>query len=334
LKLTTNQKSKERSMIRKLLRPTVFAVALSMMSAGMASAEIRGLEILVPAAPGSGADQTARAMSEALQQDDLASRIQITNIPGAGGTIGLAQFVTSKKGKGNAVMVTFYVMIGAIAANKPPVTLDDVTPLARLSGEYEVIVVSANSPIRSMSDLVEKFKADPQSVSWGGGGVAGVDHILAGKIAKAVGVDPRKVNYIAHSGGGEALSSILGGHVTVGISGWQEFAGQVKAGQLRLIGISAPERVEGIDGPTLKEQGVDVVLPTWRGLVAPADIKGKDLEALSAAVDKMVKSDAWQKVLKERGWLDLYMPHAEFKPFLDDQRTEVSAILKDLGLAE
>ena len=148
-------------MIRKLLRPTVFAVALSMMSAGMASAEIRGLEILVPAAPGSGADQTARAMSEALQQDDLASRIQITNIPGAGGTIGLAQFVTSKKGKGNAVMVTFYVMIGAIAANKPPVTLDDVTPLARLSGEYEVIVVSANSPIRSMSDLVEKFKADP-----------------------------------------------------------------------------------------------------------------------------------------------------------------------------
>ena len=124
-------------MIRKLLRPTVFAVALSMMSAGMASAEIRGLEILVPAAPGSGSDQTARAMSEALQQDDLASRIQITNIPGAGGTIGLAQFVTSKKGKGNAVMVTFYVMIGAIAANKPPVTLDDVTPLARLSGEYK-----------------------------------------------------------------------------------------------------------------------------------------------------------------------------------------------------
>ena len=321
-------------MLSKLMRPAIAAVALSVMVPGAAMSQIAGLEILVPAAPGSGADQTARAMQGALQEEDLASRIQIQNVPGAGGTIGLAQFVTTKEGRGDAIMTTFYVMVGAIIANKSPVTLVDVTPLARLSGEYEVIVVPTNSPHQSMADLVAQFKADPGSVTWGGGSAAGVDHILAGLIAKAVGVDPTKVNYVAHAGGGEAMASILGGHVTAGISGWQEFAQQVEAGQLRAIGISSAERLPGIDVPTLREQDIDVVLPTWRGLVAPPGIEEEDLDALAEMVDRMVKSEAWQKVLEERNWLDLYMPREEFEPVLAEQHAEVGAILKDLGLAE
>ena len=130
------------------------------------------------------------------------------------------------------ILVGGLVMVGAILTNKAPVTLDDVTPLARLTGEYELIVVPADGPIKTMADLVAKLKTDPGSVSWGGGSTGGTDHILAGLIAKAAGVDPAGVNYIAHSGGGEALSSILGGHVTAGISGYEEFAPQIAAGKL------------------------------------------------------------------------------------------------------
>jgi putative tricarboxylic transport membrane protein len=320
-------------MLLQFLRSTVAAAALMLVVGGSAKAEVEGLEIMVAAAPGSGADQTARAIQQALQEEGLASGIQIENVPGAGGTIALAKFITSKKGRGDAVMTTFYVMIGSIITNQSPVTLDQVTPLARLSGEYEVIVVPANSPIASMADLVAKLKQDPGAVSWGGGSAGGIDHILAGLVAKNVGVDPTKVNYVAHAGGGEALASILGGHVTAGISGWQEFAQQVESGQLRAIAITSAERLPGIEVPTLKEQGIDIVLPTWRGLVAPPGIKEADLEALSAAVEQMVKSPSWKKVLAERGWLDLYMPREEFATFIKQQQVEVGAILKDIGLA-
>ena len=317
---------------RRVMMATAMACALA--AAVPAQAEIAGLEIVAPANPGGGWDQTARAMQAALQQAGLASGVQVTNVPGAGGTIGLAQFVTSKKRKGDAMLVGGLVMVGAILTNKAPVSLDDVTPLARLTGEYELIVVPADSPIKSMSDLVEKLKADPGSVSWAGGSAGGTDHILAGLIAKAAGVDPTKVNYIAHSGGGEALSAILGGHVTAGISGYEEFAPQIQAGKLRGIAISADERLPGVDVPTLKEQGVDVSLVNWRGVFAPPQIRDKDKAALSEAIGKMVESPAWQDTMKQRGWLNLYQPADEFAAFLAEDQAKVETTLKAIGLVQ
>jgi putative tricarboxylic transport membrane protein len=302
--------------------------------AAPAQAEIEGLEIIAPANPGGGWDQTARAMQAALQEAGLASGVQVTNVAGAGGTIGLAQFVTSKKRKGDAVLVGGLVMEGAILTNKAPVSLDDVTPLARLTGEYELLVVPADSPIKTMADLVAKLKADPGSVSWAGGSTGGTDHILAGLIAKAAGVDPTKVNYIAHSGGGEALSAILGGHVTAGISGYEEFAPQIAAGKLRGIAISADERLTGVDVPTLKEQGLDVSLVNWRGVFAPPQIRDKDKEALSEAVEKMVQSAQWKDVLEKRGWLDMYQPAEAFAAFLEEDQAKIEGTLKDIGLVE
>jgi putative tricarboxylic transport membrane protein len=317
---------------RRVMMATAMACALA--AAVPAQAEIAGLEIVAPANPGGGWDQTARAMQAALQQAGLASGVQVTNVPGAGGTIGLAQFVTSKKRKGDAMLVGGLVMVGAILTNKAPVSLDDVTPLARLTGEYELIVVPADSPIKSMSDLVEKLKADPGSVSWAGGSAGGTDHILAGLIAKAAGVDPTKVNYIAHSGGGEALSAILGGHVTAGISGYEEFAPQIQAGKLRGIAISSDERLPGVDVPTIKEQGLDVSLVNWRGVVAPAGIRDRDKKALSEAVAQMVESPAWQDTLKKRGWLNMYQPADEFAAFLKEDREKVESTLKAIGLVQ
>jgi putative tricarboxylic transport membrane protein len=301
---------------------------------GPVGAQVKGLEIIVPANPGGGWDQTGRAMQEVLQANNLASGIQVTNIGGAGGTIGLAQFVTTKKGRGNAALVGGLVMLGAILTNKAPVTLDNVTPLARLTGEYEALVVPADSPIASLADLIAQLKADPGAVSWGGGSAGGTDHIVAALIAKAAGVDPTKVNYIAHSGGGEALASILGGHVTVGISGYQEFAAQIEAGKLRGLAMIAEERMAGVDIPTAKEQGVDVTLVNWRGVFAPPGIKDADLAALSDAVAKMVGSGEWQEVLKSRGWLDMYLPHQEFAAFVKADAAAIESTLKDLGLVQ
>jgi putative tricarboxylic transport membrane protein len=299
-----------------------------------AAAQIQGLEIVVPAAPGGGWDQTGRAMQNALQEEDLASGIQVVNIPGAGGTIGLAQFVSSKEGQGNALMTGGLVMLGAILTNQSPVTLDQVTPIARLTGEYEVIVVPASSEIQTLDDLVAQFKEDPQSVSWGGGSAGGTDHMLVGLIAKEVGVEPSGINYVPFAGGGEALASILGGHVTAGVSGYQEFAGQIETGDLRPLAISSAERLENVDIPTLKEQGVDVELTNWRAVFAPPGISDEDKQALGDAVGQMAESEAWQSTLKDRAWLDLYLPPDEFAEFLEEDAQQVETVLKDIGLVQ
>jgi len=324
-------------MIAKLRHSILGLAAVLALSAvapaAPALAQVKKLDIIAPANPGGGWDQTARTLQAVLQETGLASSVQVQNIGGAGGTVGLAQFVTAKKRRGDTVLVSGQVMQGAIITNKSPVSLADVTPLARLTGEYELIVVPADSPIKSLAELVEKLKSDAGSVSWGGGSAGGTDHILAGLIAKAAGVDPAKVNYIAHSGGGEALAAILGGHVTAGVSGVQEFLPQIQAGKLRGIAISSDERLPGLDVPTLKEQGIDVSFVNWRGLMAPPDIKEADLKALSDMIASLVASEKWKSTLAERKWIDLYQPAGEFKAFLVKDREQIEGVLKDVGLA-
>src|SRR6185295_19150925 len=247
------------------------ATAICLLAAGPAIG-IDSLKILVPAAPGGGWDQTGRALQAALQSDGIVKKITVDNKGGAGGTIGIAQFVSSNKGDPNAMMIGGMVMVGAIITNKSPVNLTQVTPLARLTGDYEVVVVPGSSKTQTMKELVAQFKANPGGVAWGGGSAGGTDHILAGMIAQAVGVEPAKVNYIAYAGGGEAQAAIMGGHVAAGISGLGEFAAQIKSGKLRALAISSDKRVPGIDIPTLKEQGVDVELTNWRGIFAAPGI--------------------------------------------------------------
>jgi putative tricarboxylic transport membrane protein len=314
------------------MRRLLFAGAVGLAMAGQSLAA--DYKIMAPAAPGGGWDQTARSMQTALQEEGVSGSVQVTNVPGAGGTIGLAQFVNQAKGDPSQLIVGGYVMVGAILTNNSPVTLDQVTPIARLTGEYEAIVVPANSDIKDMAGLVEKLKADPGSVSWGGGSAGGTDHITAGLIAKAVGVDPTKVNYIAYSGGGEALAAILGGQVTVGISGYGEFSSQIQAGQLRLLGVSSDERIEGVDAPTFKEGGVDVSIQNWRMVAAAPDLTDEQKAAVSADIDKMVKSASWQKTLADKGWANTYLAGDEFAAQLKTDVESTSSILKEIGLVK
>lgn len=290
--------------------------------------------IMAPAAPGGGWDQTARTMQTALQTEKISGKVQVMNVPGAGGTIGIAQFASQQKGNANALMVGGYVMVGAILTNKSPVTLKDVTPIARLTGEYEVIVVPAASDIKTVADLVTKLKANPGAVSWGGGSAGGTDHITAGLIAKAAGVDPTKVNYIAFSGGGEALAAILGGQVTAGISSYGEFESQIKAGALRLLAISSDKKLEGINAPTLKESGLDVVIQNWRMVAAAPGLTPEQKKAVTADVEKLAKSKTWQDTLKTKGWIDTYLSGPEFEAQLAKDIAATETILKDIGLVK
>ena len=290
--------------------------------------------IMAPAAPGGGWDQTARTMQEALQGEGISGNVQVTNVPGAGGTIGLAQFATQDAGNPNALIVGGYVMVGAILTNMSPVTLANVTPIARLTGEAVGIVVPAASDIQTMDDLVAALKADPGAVAWAGGSAGGADHITAGLIAKAVGVDPTQVNYIAYSGGGEALAAILGGQVTVGVSGLSEFASQIEAGELRLLAVSTDTRVPGFDAPTLMEAGVDTAVQNWRMVAAAPGITDEQKAAITADVKAMAESASWQAALESRGWVDTYLDGDAFATQLAADTAATEAILKDIGLVQ
>ena len=290
------------------------------------------LRIVAPAAPGGGWDQTARVMQQVLQRAGIVHTSSVENIPGAAGTIGLARFIGAERGNGDVLMVSGLIMLGAIVTHASPVTLGEVTPIARLTGEYEAIVVPASSPFRSLQDLVRAFREKPESISWGGGSAGGSDQMLAGLVADAVGVSPRRVNYIAFSGGGESMSAILGGQVSAGINGLAEFAPQIEAGTVRALGISSAERLPGVPIPTLREQGVDVEFENWRSLVAPPGISPVDRARLETAVDAMVRSAEWREALQRYRWIDRYLTGGEFTRFAQSEDRRVRAILARLGL--
>jgi putative tricarboxylic transport membrane protein len=321
------------SAISGTMRAAALATALAVGCANAALAQME-LKIMAPAAPGGGWDQTARSMQQALVAEKIAKSVQVINVPGAGGTVGIAQFVNSGKGDGNFLMVNGFVMVGAILTNKAPVTLDQVTPIARLTQETQVIVVPANSPIKTAKDLADAVRKEVAKVTFAGGSAGGVDHIMAALFVAAAGAEAAKVNYIPFSGGGESLAAIIGGKVTAGISGYGEYEGQIKAKRLRAIGVTSPQRLPGVDVPTFKEQGIDLVLTNWRSVVAPPGITEAQKKALADAIDKLAKSKAWQDILKQKGWDDAYLPGEAFAKFLKDEQVRVNNVLKSVGLVK
>ena len=290
--------------------------------------------IMAPANPGGGWDGTARAMQEVMQAEAIAPSVEVVNVPGAGGTVGLAQFVADSGGDPTKLIVGGYVMVGAILTNASPVTLKDVTPIARLTGDTEAIVVPAASDIQTLGDLVEKLKADPGSVSWAGGSAGGTDHITVGLLAKAAGVDPTKINYVAFSGGGEAMAAILGNQVTAGVSSVGEFAEQVKAGTMRLLAVSSAERLEGIDAPTIKEAGFDVVVENWRMVAAAPGLTPEQVAKISADIEKLNGSAGWTKMLADKGWTNTYLAGDGFAAQLDADIAATETVLRDIGLVK
>jgi putative tricarboxylic transport membrane protein len=322
-------------MLKNVLKAAVATATLSLgLVAATPALALDSMKILVPANPGGGWDQTARALQAAMQSEGIVKKVTVDNKGGAGGTIGLSQFVNSAKGDGSATMMGGMVMVGAIVTNKAPVNLSQVTPLARLTGESLVVVVPASSKIQNLKELIDQLKANPGSVSFGGGSFGGSDHILAGMIAQAVGVEPAKVNYIAYAGGGEAQAAIMGGHVAAGISGFGEFQAQIKSGKLRALAVSGTERIPGDATPTLKEQGIDIELINWRAIFAAPGITDAQRQELTAALDKAVTTTSWKEALKRNDWTDMYLRGEEFAKFLEADNARLTKLVGELGIGK
>ena len=291
------------------------------------------LKMMIPANPGGGWDGTGRALGEALRDAKVADTVTFENKGGAAGAIGLAQFYNAAKGDPNALMVMGAVMLGGIITGKPPVSVTQLTPIARLTTEYNVFVLPANSPFNTMKDVVEALKKDPGSVKWGGGSRGSTEHIAASQIAQAAGVPAAKINYVPFRGGGEAVAAILGGNVTVGGSGYSEFQQYIESGKMKAIAVTSPTRVKGMDKiPTLKEQGINVEIGNWRGVYGAAGITPAQRDALTDMIVKATQSKAWQEALVKNNWTPALLTGKAFADFVDKDFSALRATMVRAGM--
>jgi putative tricarboxylic transport membrane protein len=297
-----------------------------------ARAALTNLKMLIPANPGGGWDTTGRALGKAMLDAKQAATVVYENKGGAAGALGLAPFLAGAKGDPNQMMVMGAVMLGGLISSKSPLNLMQATPLARLTTEYNVFVLPANSPHKSMKDVVEQLKKDPGSVKWGGGSRGSTEHIAAAMIAQKVGADPSKINYVAFRGGGEATAAILGGNVTVGGSGYSEFAEYINTGKMKAIAVTSAQRLPGINVPTLKEQGIDVEIGNWRGVFGGPGITAEQRKALIDVLVATTKSPSWQEALKKNDWTSAVLTGDEFTKFVDNEFASLRAIMSKSGM--
>ena len=331
--------------VRGWVRPLFVALALALAASacgdsgggsgggGGGGRQVTGLEILVGTAPGGGFDQTARVAAKAMEDAKLARNVQVQNLAGAGGTIALQKLVNSK-GNGDLIQQMGLGVVGSVYTNKSEATLEQTTPLARLTEEPEIVVVSKDSPYQSFDQLLAAWKADPGKVSVGGGSSpGGPDHLAPMLMAQTAGIDPKQVNFVSFDGGGELLAAVLGNQVGFGVTGVGETKDQIEAGEIRALAVTSAEPVEGLDVKTLKEQGVDLEFTNWRGWVAPPDLQGGDKEALIELATKMHDSQEWKDALTQNGWTDAFITGDEFAAFITSENQRVSDVLSELGLA-
>ncbi|WP_163802046.1 Bug family tripartite tricarboxylate transporter substrate binding protein [Mycolicibacterium sediminis] len=290
------------------------------------------LRMMVPNSPGGGYDLTARTAVKIMEDKDITGRIEVFNVIGAGGTVAMARLM-NERGNGDLMMMMGLGVVGATYTNGSNARASDATPLARMVEEQEGILVPADSPFRTVQDLVTAWKADPAKVTVGGGSSpGGPDHLFPMETARAAGIDPRKVNYIAYDGGGDLLTALLGGKIAAGTSGLGEYVDQIEAGSVRVLAVSGEERVEGVDAPTLREAGINLVFTNWRGVLAPPGISGESRAALVKVLEEMHATDEWKEALVKNGWSDAFATGEEFDQFLTDQDERVSSTLTELGL--
>jgi putative tricarboxylic transport membrane protein len=290
------------------------------------------LRMMVPNSPGGGYDLTARTAVKIMEDDDITGRVEVFNVIGAGGTVAMARLM-NEKGNGDLMMMMGLGVVGAVYTNGSNALATNATALAKVVEEQEGILVPADSPFKTVADFVAAWKADPAKVTIGGGSSpGGPDHLFPMETARAVGVDPTKVNFVSYDGGGDLLTALLGKKIAAGTSGLGEYVDQIEAGQVRVLAVSGDKRVEGVDAPTLKEAGINLTFTNWRGVLAPPGISEESKQALVKVLEKLHATDAWKEALVKNGWSDAFMTGAPFEQFLKDQDQRVSTTLTELGL--
>jgi putative tricarboxylic transport membrane protein len=293
----------------------------------------RRLSMYIPNSPGGGYDLTGRAAARVLEDADLSGRFEVTNVIGAGGTVAM-QRLLNEEGVDDLVMSMGLGVVGATYTNDSRARVSQATPIARLIEDQEALIVPKDSPYKTVQDLVDAWKADPQSVTIGGGSSpGGPDHLFPMQLAKTVGIDPKQVKYIVYDGGGPLTSALLGKKIDVGTSGPSEFEGQLEDGSLRVLAVSGEERLDTVDAPTLKESGIDMSFVNWRGILAPPGISKESRQRLVDMFTEMHETKGWKDAVKRNGWIDSFATGEEFTTFLLEQDKRVETTLKELGLA-
>ena len=318
------------------MRRDTFLKSMAALAAGaglpLSALAATNIKMMIPANPGGGWDTTGRALGKAMLEAKIVDTVTYDNKGGAAGALGLAQFVNASKGDPNAMMVMGAVMLGGLITGKPAVSLSSATPLVRLTSEYNAFVLPANSPFKSMKEVIEQFKKDPGSVKWGGGSRGSTEHICAAMIAREVGVDATKVNYVAFRGGGEATAAILGGNVTIGGGGYSELSEYVAAGKMRAVAVTSGTRLKGVNIPTLKEQGINVEIGNWRGVYGAPGITAAQRKALTDILVRASKSKSWAESLEKNSWTSALMTGPEFEKFVDDDFAALRATMVKAGM--
>jgi putative tricarboxylic transport membrane protein len=316
-----------------MLRRTILATTLAITMAGTALAE--PAKVLVPAGAGGGYDTTTRLTMTMLEKQGLFKDGAVfTNRPGAGGILGLGEFIRTSKGNDNALMGMGVILLGAIVVTKGAPQITETTPIARLTFEYNGLAVPANSPIKTVKDLTDAMRANPGAVPFGGGSAGGVDHIIAGLLAKAAGIEAARVNYIPYASGGEALTQLAGGKLVVAIQGASELKALSDAGRVRVIAVTSPERLPGIDVPTLREQGVDVAMGNWRGMVGPPGMSAAAQKIWVDRLEKLAATPEWKAELAKTGLESAFLGGTAFGAFMESENARIKPILTDMGLVK
>jgi putative tricarboxylic transport membrane protein len=315
---------------RTLLAGTALLPALA--PEARAQARFANISMFIPAGPGGGWDGLGRAIEQVARPAGLVGNFQFENVGGAGGIVGLPRFISQRRGRPDALMVAGSVMVGAVLTNRSPLGLANVTPIARMTQEVGVVVVPGSSEIQDIAGLLAAFRANPGGTSVAGGSAGGTDHITLGLMLKALGRNAREGSYVAFAGGGPAQAAILGAQVKAGISGYSEFAEQIRSGRMRALATTGETRSDPAI-PTLREAGVDVVTANWRGVFGAPGINPNQRAALVTLMTELNALPAWRELLTTRGWDNAFLPGAEFDRFLAADITATEAVLKDLGLA-
>lgn len=331
--ITNTRAMKARAMRARIMRGLARVSAACALAAAPLAAGAAPAKVMAPGGPGGGYDAAARVPMQVMQEAGIfTDGYQVTNKGGAGGTIGLAEFINTSKNDDNAIMSMGSILVGGILLNKSPVTLDNTTPLVRLMDDADVLAVPVNSPIKTVDDVMKALRENPGAFPIGGGSIGGVDQVAAGLIAKAAGVAPTRLNYIPYPSGAELVPLLVSGQLKLALSGLSEFMPYADQKRLRIIAVTSAQRLPGVDAPTLKESGVDVVIGNWRGIIGPPGMSAQGRAMWLDRFEKMHASPQWKKALADHGWTDAYLAGDDFGKFLAQEKLRQEQVLKDLGL--
>jgi putative tricarboxylic transport membrane protein len=293
----------------KILATTLIAALISSVSA-------QNFQIMAPCTAGCSWDVQAHTIANTLKAEGLASSVEVYNLPGQAGTLGLQKLMKSS-GDMFQLMTMGVGTVGGTLLNRSPVSLLDATPVARLAADFEVLYVSENSSIKSIGDLKNVVLSRPESLTWGGSSAGGTSHMMAGMVVSALGGDAKKIKYVPSSGNLQAANAVND---------------LIAAKKIRALGISSRYKVAGLDIPTLIGQGLNVEFVNWRGVMAPPGLSDRQRLQLQRMFGRMVRSQTWLNQVKANKWINYYQGGEKFSGFLNEQYGTVGSLLRGLDI--